>query len=212
MTVSKIKMRKKMTATNMTAHIGAALLLFIVASAGAQAATVSGTINTSAALSPSNQSIDGTTYFNAPTDNSFTSLVVGEFDFSLPAGFGISGGSVSGNFGSDILGSGTSQATLYLNGINVASCDAVCESASQSADVSWSHVFTTGELASLAGDSNWTSGKAVLSALQLSSSQIVLDPTSISLTTAPVPEPQAYALMGLGLALIACRRRSAPRV
>jgi hypothetical protein len=200
--------------TNTAAPIRAVLGVIItvsVALAGnsaAQAATVSGTFNTSAAASPSNQSFDGTTYFNAPSNGPFSPLAIGEFDFSLPAGFGISGASISGNFGSNILGSGTSQATLYLNGISVATCDALCESASQSSDVSWSHTFTTGELATLSGDSNWVNGKALLSALQQSSSQIVLDPTSITLTTAPVPEPQTYALMGLGLALIAYRRRN----
>ncbi len=188
------------------ALVAAALLL--IASA-ASATTLSGTIDTSSAFSPTNQSADGITYYNAPYDGPFPSaaFAIGAFDFVIPTGFAASGATISGNFGSDILGSSTSEVDLFLNQVEVARCDSACAAASESADVAWSHVFSAAELGALA------SGSAVLTAVQQGPSQVVLDPTSIAIdVTAAVPEP-GTALMMIGgvlplLAMGLRRRRS----
>ncbi len=173
----------------------AGILLAGTAMSSAHASTITGTINTSSVFSPTNQSGDGTTYFNAPAAGPFAPVTIGEFDFTIPAGESVFGGTFNGNFGSNVLGSGTAQVDLFLNGIAVASCDAACEFASESADVPWTYTFTSAQLSSL------SSGAAVLTALQKGVSQIVLDPTSVNIQTqvAPVPLPGAIWLLGSGL-------------
>jgi hypothetical protein len=188
----------------------AALAAATAFAAGSAAAATTGTINTGALFSPSNQSVDGTTYFNAPTNGPFSLVTVGEFDFSAPAGQMVSGGAISGNFGSNALASGTAQVNLYADGLFVATCNAACELASNSNDVAWSYTLTSANIAALAGNANWQSGKIVLTALQLDPSQVVLDPTSVNLTTTPVPLPAAAWLLGSALApLFGMGRRKA---
>jgi hypothetical protein len=191
--------------TSKTRMIAAAIVFAAAASAQA-ATTINGTIDTSAAFSPTNQSADGSTYYNAPA-MSFPAapVTIGEFDFSLPTGHGIASLSLSGNFGSDALGSATAPVDLFLNGVAVARCDAACAQASELADVAWSYSFSSADLAALAN------GKAVLTAVQQGPSQIVLDPTSLSAEIAPVPEPETWALMLGGLPIVAFLRRRAPR-
>ena len=187
-----------------TARRIAAVVLF-AAAASSQAATITGTVDTSAASSPTNQSADGTTYFNAPYSGAFPAapVTVGAFDFAVPAGSFVSGATVSGDFGSDALGSGTAEVDLFLNAVEVASCDAGCANASQSADVAWSFTFTPAELASFA------SGTAVLTAVQQGVSQIVLDPTTVTLDVTAVPEPGSLPMMLGVLPLIAFGLRRA---
>lgn len=187
-----------------TARRIAAAVLF-AAAASSQAATITGTVDTSAASSPTNQSADGTTYFNAPYSGAFPApaVTVGEFDFAVPAGSFVSGATVSGDFGSDALGSGTAEVDLFLNAVEVASCDAGCANASQSADVAWSFTFTPAELASFAN------GTAVLTAVQQGVSQIVLDPTTVTLDVTAVPEPGSLPMMLGVLPLIAFGLRRA---
>lgn len=169
----------------------------VALSAGAHASSFVGNINTGSTFSPTNQSSDGTTYFNAPATAPFASVVVGEFDFSIPVGEAVSAVTVSGNFGSNTLGSGSAPVNLSLNGVAVASCNLTCSGATDSNDVAWSYSFTPAQLSAL------SSGHAVLSALQQGPSQIVLDPTSISVQTVAVPEPESMALFLLGLLPVA---------
>src|SRR5262249_9587635 len=69
--------------------------------------TVNGFIDTSAAFSPTNQSTDGMTYFNAPAGSFPTdAFTIGEFDFDL-GGHAAASATLSGDFGSDTLGSPT---------------------------------------------------------------------------------------------------------
>ncbi len=187
-----------------------AALAAVAVAGAAHASTISGTVNTGASFSPTNQSADGTTYFNAPTSGPFALVTIGEFDFTAPSGQAISAGAFSGNFGSNTLASGTAQVNLFLDGIAVASCGAACETASNSADVAWSYTLTSGDFALLSGNANWLAGKAVLTALQVTPSQIVLDPTSVGLTATPVPIPPAAWLLGSALApLFGLARRKA---
>ncbi len=182
-------------------------LFACAASAGAQ--TITGTVDTSAANSSTNQSSDGTTYYNAPYGGTFPAapVVVGAFDFTVPSGSVVSGATISGNFGSNVLGSGTSAVDLFVNSVEVASCDSVCAAATQSNDVAWSFTFTASQLGAFAG------GSAVLSAVQQDGSQIVLDPTSVALTLSAVPEPAGLPMLLLGAPLIALglRRRAQSR-
>ena len=187
-----------------------AAVMAIATVGAAHAATLSGSVDTGASFSPTNQSADGTTYYNAPTNAPFAPVTVGEFDFTVPSGQAIDGGTFSGNFGSNVLGSGTAQVNLFLDGVAVASCGAACEAASNSADVAWLYTLSSTDLALLAGNANWQAGKAVLTALQNTPSQIVLDPSSVSLTTTAVPIPGAVWLLGSTLApLFGFARRKA---
>lgn len=187
--------------------IASAVLFAGVASANTQ--TIAGTADTSAAFSATNQSVDGTTYYNAPYSGALPAapVSVGEFDFTVPSGFVVSGATISGNFGSDALSSGTAAVDLFVNAVQVASCDSVCAAATQSADMAWSFTFTAAELGALAN------GSIVLDAVQQGVSQIVLDPTSVSLTLAAVPEPAGLpmTLMGLPLIVLGLRRRARSR-
>ena len=118
--------------TSATASLAAALAL-LAGAASAQAGTLAGTIDTSAAASPTNQSTDGTTFYDAPYAGPFPAdpVTVGRFDYAVPAGMAVSGLTVSGDFGSDALGSGTAAVDLYLNGIEVASCGEACTPCSE---------------------------------------------------------------------------------
>lgn len=195
---------------NVLKSVSIALLVsgsFLVAAGSAQAATIVGTIDTGAMFSPTNQSADGVTYFNAPAVAPFSSVTIGEFDFSIPFGEAVSSVVLNGNFGSNNLGSSTAPVDLFLNNIAVAGCNAMCANNSMTSDVAWSYTFSASELSRL------SSGTAILTAMQTNTSQIVLDPTSITIQTAAVPESDVALLIGLGLipVLAVSRRKSASR-
>jgi len=177
-------------------------MVAILAATAAQAATITGTVNTGSG--------DGT-FSSAPSNGPFPlGLTVGEFDFSVPGGQAITAGTFSGDFGSNILGSATGQAKLFVDGIQLALCDANCEAASQANDVAWMYSLTAADLTQLSTNSLWESGRAVITAQQLSASQLVLDPTSVNLTQTPVPIPPALFLFASALApLFGFARRKA---
>jgi hypothetical protein len=158
-------------------------------------------------------SSDGT-FGSAPSNGPFpVNLTVGEFDFSVPSGQTISAGTFTGDFGSNLIGSGTAQGRLFVDGVQLALCDAACESATQLDDVAWTYSLTTADLAQLSTNSLWESGRAVITAQQLSISQLVLDPTTVNLTLAPVPIPPALFLFVSALApLFGFGRRKAVAV
>ena len=199
----------------MTSKIDRALLCASVAlfacATSASAQTITGTVDTSAANSATNQSTDGTTYYNAPYGGTLPAapVSVGAFDFTVPNGSVVSGATISGDFGSNALGSGTAAVDLFVNSVEVARCDSVCEAATQSNDVAWSFTFSASQLGAFAD------GSVVLSAVQQESdgAQIVLDPTSVSLTLSAVPEPAGLPTLLLGFPLVALglRRRALSR-
>ena len=190
----------------------ATLVVAILAASAAQASTISGTVNTGGTGSnPANFSGDTVTFLGAPAKAPFPTLTVGEFDFTVPGGQAVTAGSFSGDFGSsNILFSGTSQAALFVDGVQLALCNASCEAASTSNDVAWLYSLTASDLALLSTNSLWEAGKAVITASQLSASQVVLDPTTVNLTLTPVPIPPALFLFASALApLFGFARRKA---
>ena len=197
---SKKDMSSATTRARVLASLAAAALT--TAAAGAHAATFSGAIDTSSAKSPTNQSGDGSTYVGAPVFGPFPAapVVVGEFDF---AGGHVNSLTISGDFGSNTLGSGTAPVDLFLNGVEVASCNAACAANTEAADVAWSFTIPSASLASFAD------GSAVLTAVQLDMSQIVLDPTSITVDVTPLPEPAGLPMLLGALPLIAFGLRRA---
>lgn len=177
----------------------AALIVAVLATTATQASTISGTVNTGG--NPANFSGDALTFSSAPSNGPFPlTMTVGEFDFSVPSGQAITAGSFSGNFGSNVLASGTSQAKLFVDGVQLALCGATCEAASQSNDVAWTYSLTASDLMTLSTNPLWEAGKAVITASQLSASQVVLDPTTVNLTLTAVPIPAAVFLLMSALA------------
>jgi hypothetical protein len=204
--------RGKCMYTRSTAIASAILVAALTAAASAQAATITGTVNTGGTgANPNNFSGDDLTFATDPsaTHSVFPlpAVTVGEFDFSVPGGQAISAGSFSGNFASNTLASATGQTTLFLDGIQLATCGAACESASQTNVVAWSYSLTAGDLVSLSSNALWQAGRAVISETQLSASQVVLDPTSVSLTATPVPVPASVWLLGSALGSLFCLGR-----
>jgi hypothetical protein len=179
--------------------LASATLLAALSAASAHATTITGTVNTGG--NPANFSGDSVTFASAPSSGPFPgSMTVGEFDFSVPSGQAITAGSFNGNFGSNVLASGTSQANLFVDGVQLAACGAACETASQSNDVAWAYSLNASDLTALSTNALWLAGRAVITASQLSASQVVLDPTTVSLTATPVPIPAAALLFGSALA------------
>jgi hypothetical protein len=192
----------------------ATLLAAILAASAAQASTISGTVDTG--NNPDNFSGDSLTFASAPSNGPFpSSMTLGEFDFALPSGDAITAGSFGGNWGSDFLGSATSQGKIFVDGVQLAICDAACEAASQTSQVSWFYSLTASDLTSLSSNALWQDGRAIITAQQLSASQLVLDSTSVNLTTTPtpVPLPPALFLFASALApLFGFARRKADKV
>jgi len=197
------RLRHARIARAMLAVAGAALF-----AGAASAATIAGTLNTSSAFSPTNDSTDGSTYYNDAYYGPLPAapVVVGEFDFSLPSGNAVSGATISGDFGSNSLGSGTGAVELFVGNVEVANCDAACETATAANEMAWSFTFASTQLSAIGSSS------LVLTAVQQEQNgqQIVLDPTSVSLTVAAVPEPAGLPMVLAAVPLLALvlRRRA----
>ena len=181
---------------------GAAILL--AGCGAAEADTLIAPIDTSPGVSPTNQSSDGATYFNAPSSGPFPAapVTVGEVQFAVPAGQQISGAAIAGDFGSATPGA-TAPVDLFLNGVEVALCNAACASASAVTNVMWSSTLSPADLFAL------SSGTATLTAVQRAGSQLSLGPTSLTVNTSPVPLPAGLLLLGSGLAVSFGLRRNA---
>lgn len=130
---------------------------------------------------------------------------IGTFSFSVPAGQLVTGATISGFFG-NTWASSTAAQEIYADGILVATCvyDADCWNNVDN-PLPWSHTFTGSELG-IFGD-----GSVKLEDLQTDCCVIRLGETTLVVTTAAaVPEPETYALMLGGLAVLAwaARRRA----
>lgn len=121
---------------------------------------------------------------------------------SIPAGQSIVGASISGTWGStsQIYGS-TAEAQLFVNELLVSDTRTLSPDPYNNV-VPFSFTYTPGELTTLAG------GSATLSYIQTSEFIVRLSQTTLTIDTAPVPEPGTVAFAGLGgLSLLLLRRR-----
>lgn len=120
-------------------------------------------------------------------------FTVGTFT-GLPTGSTVLFAEISGHFGNSTVSS-TALETVFLNGIQVAQCASTLEPCYNSG-VSWSHVFTTGEYATLLSGSS-----ATLTDRQDGCCVIRLGPTTLDIRyeATTTPEPSSMALLGTGL-------------
>lgn len=157
---------------------GVALIAGIVATASSASAQYSQT------LPEYNGSGTVSTYPQTFTVGTFT---------GLPTGSTILFAEISGQFGNSAINS-TAPETVFLNGIQVAQCTST--DACYNSDESWSHVFTTGEYATL-----FSGSSASLTDRQDACCVIRLGPTTLDVRyeATTTPEPSSMALLGTGL-------------
>lgn len=137
-------------------------------------------------------------------DGTITAQTVGTFNFVIPAGEHVVTARIDGQFGNSVTPSTATQTDL-LDGVTVANCAGPGNFCWDSGPEAWSHVFFSSELA-IFGD-----GNATLVANQTDCCVVRLGVSTLTLTTASVPEPATWGLMivGFGLVGASTRRRSA---
>ncbi len=138
-----------------------------------------------------------------------SSISIGDFTFSIPAGEQVYGATISGTFGNDDDPGTTdvsAPADLYVDGgaIEVAACDdsltysEPCDAGST--HTSWSNTFTSGDLSTLS--TAFTSGTLDLSAEQ--NGVFTVNAGSLTLDLMVTPEPNSLWLLGTGLIALMC--------
>jgi PEP-CTERM motif-containing protein len=129
----------------------------------------------------------------------------GTENFVIPVGESIVGAVFEGQFGNS-QSSSTAVMDVFVNNVLMASCPDQSAFCWITGPVPFSHVYSLGELASLAG------GAAHLTVDQLDCCFARLAPSTLTITTAPlgaVPEPSTFALITCGLVGLywrSCRR------
>ena len=127
---------------------------------------------------------------------------VGTFSFAVPVGETIVGAVISGQFGNSSVSS-TAVQTVMADGIAVATCPDTSAFCWNTGPEAWSYTFAPSQFGIFAD------GSVVVTDYQPDCCIIRLGETTLTLTTAPVPEPETYAMMlaGLGILGAAARRR-----
>lgn len=136
---------------------------------------------------------------------------IGSFDFTVPAGESVIGGTISGTFGNnDVPGTTdtSAPADLFIDGgaIEVASCDdalsytAACDSGSS--PTPWTYTLTAGNLSTLGTE--LAAGSIDFSAVQ--NGVFTVNTGSVTLDLVVTPEPSTVLLLGSVFASFALMR------
>jgi hypothetical protein len=147
--------------------------------------------------------------FSGPFPTAIANL--GNFTFSLPAGFVVAGATISGTFGNnDVPGltNVTADSDYYVDGnaIEVAACDSPdpsglglslpCDSGSVSgAPTPWSYTFTGAQLTTLS--SAFAAGSLDFNVIQNYYGAVETGPITLDIVPTPEPAPISFVLLGL---------------
>ena len=126
------------------------------------------------------------------------SIVIGSFNYSIPAGQNIVAALYTSTFGNSIV-SNSAGVDVSVAGILVGSCPALAACDVANSVTPFSFNFQPSDFSKLA------SGSLIVSAVQNSASIIRLGSETLTITTA-TPEPGSIALLGLGLLTIGMMR------
>jgi hypothetical protein len=137
------------------------------------------------------------------------SITIGTFVYTIPVGTEITAATVSGYFGTSVVGE-TALENLYVGGIEVAACTSENDPCWNGDPItgeqtSWTYTFTPDEFAVL------DSGSVDYDVVQTGDFQVESGVTTLDITVAPTPEPSTVAMFcgGLSLFLIVRRKQRA---
>jgi hypothetical protein len=142
---------------------------------------------------------------------------IGTFDFTVPVGEYVIGGTISGTFG-DVNSPTTALTDLFVDNenIQVAACDASgggtvfppCAAGTTDGSlVSWSYTFSAADLSNSSLAADFSAGSLDFTAVQNSFGAVVVGTPSLDLEVAPVPEPASMLTLASGLVALAALRR-----